>query len=142
MKNLIIKAFTTLLCAVIIVNVKAQINDTLSIPRDSATKPIQYQNQLNPNVLTSCDAPDIRIFPSTEPQSEIHISINKQNPQVLLLSSNTYPYSPTGALLSAGQGAYWSTNGGVNWVGGDVLPNGALEEQTLQQLLMPQEMGI
>lgn len=34
---------------------------------------------------------DVLVFPSANPQSEIHLSINKVNPNVLLLSSNTFP---------------------------------------------------
>ena len=69
--------------------------------------------------ITTCDGNDIRVFPSPNPQSEIHISINKTNPQVLLLSSQS------NFINNSVQGAYWSTNGGVNWTGSDNLPNGA-----------------
>lgn len=55
------------------------------------TAPISYPNNGNPNRITPCDNTDVRIFPSTRPQSEIHLSINKQNPQVLLLSAQTFP---------------------------------------------------
>ena len=41
-------------------------------------------------------------------QSEIHISINKQNPQILLLSAQIPSIAPT----YNHQGAYWSTDGG------------------------------
>lgn len=73
----------------------------------------------NPQMITSCDGNDIRIFPSPNPQSEIHLSINRTNPNVLLLSSNTFP------VANSWQGAYWSTNGGANWAGSDNLPNNA-----------------
>ena len=73
----------------------------------------------NPQMITSCDGNDIRIFPSPNPQSEIHLSINKVNPNVLLLSSQTFP------VANSWQGAYWSTNGGTTWVGSDHLPNNA-----------------
>lgn len=81
--------------------------------------PITYPNNVNPNRITLCDNADVRIFPSARPQSEVHLSINKQNPQVLLLSANTFP------VVNSWQGAYWSTNGGLTWGGGDDLPNGA-----------------
>jgi hypothetical protein len=55
------------------------------------TTPISYPNNTNPQRMTPCDNADVRIFPSARPQSEIHLSINKQNPQVLLLSANTFP---------------------------------------------------
>jgi hypothetical protein len=73
----------------------------------------------NPQMITSCDGNDIRIFPSPNPQSEIHLSINKVNPNVLLLSSQTFP------VANSYQGAYWSTDGGTTWVGSDNLPNNA-----------------
>ncbi|MFC4231573.1 hypothetical protein ACFOW1_06715 [Parasediminibacterium paludis] len=68
---------------------------------------------------TTCDGNDVRIFPSPLPQSEVHISINKQNPNVLLLSANTFPIS------NSWQGAYWSTNANISWTGSDNLPNNA-----------------
>jgi hypothetical protein len=83
------------------------------------TTPISYPNNINPQRMTPCDNADVRIFPSARPQSEIHLSINKQNPQALLLSANTFPQ------FNSWQGAYWSTDGGVNWNGSDDLPNGA-----------------
>jgi hypothetical protein len=57
------------------------------------------------------------VHPSSNPQTEIHISINKTNPQALLLSSNTI------TIGNCIQGAYWSTNGGASWIGNDYLPN-------------------
>lgn len=45
--------------------------------------PISYPNNINPQRMTPCDNADVRIFPSARPQSEIHLSVNKQNPQVL-----------------------------------------------------------
>ena len=88
-----------------------------------ATAPTDVKSSTNAARVASatpsaCDALDIRIFPSALPQSEIHLSINKQNPQVLLLSANTFP------VTNSSQGAYWSTTGGQSWVGADVLPNG------------------
>lgn len=81
------------------------------------TAPINYPNNFSPNRVTPCDNPDVRVFPSNLPQSEVHISINKTNPQVLLLSANTFP------RFNSEQGAYWSTDGGLNWAGDDNLPN-------------------
>lgn len=68
---------------------------------------------------TASISSNIQVFPSSNPQSEIHISINKTNPQILLLSSNTFP------VTNSWQGAYWSTNGGITWAGSDGLPNNA-----------------
>jgi hypothetical protein len=68
-------------------------------------------------LVAACDGNDVRVFPSAIPQTEIHLSINKLNPNVLLLSSNTFP------VTNCWQGAYWSTNGGTVWAGADRLPN-------------------
>lgn len=63
---------------------------------NGVTSPIGL-NTNSTNVTTfsinTCDGNDVRIFPSTLPQSEVHISINKQNPNVLLLSATTFPTS-------------------------------------------------
>ena len=59
---------------------------------------------------------NIQVFPSSIHQSEVSISINKQNPNVLLLSSNVQ-------AATTRQGAYWSTDGGLTWTGADNLPN-------------------
>jgi hypothetical protein len=68
------------------------------------------------------DHSDIRIFASSNQQSEVHISINKNNPQNLIISSNTFisnlqnnPY--------ANQGYYYSLDGGITWNGADMLQN-------------------
>ena len=74
---------------------------------------------VNTEALTSCDGNDVRVFSSPNPQSEIHLSINKANPNVLLLSSNTFP------VANSWQGAYWSINRGATWAGSDNLPNNA-----------------
>ena len=76
-------------------------------------------SDFSPNRLVTCERPDVRVFPSGTPQSEVHVSINKLNNQSLLLSSNTFPVG------NSTQGAYWSTNIGVTWQGADILPNNA-----------------
>ena len=76
-------------------------------------------SDISPNRLVTCERPDVRIFPSNVPQSEVHISINRVNNQSLLVSSNTFP------IGNSFQGAYWSNNSGVNWQGADILPNNA-----------------
>lgn len=81
--------------------------------------PIGKNNIPQPQNMTTCDETDVRVFPSPNPQSEVNLSINKQSPEVILLSSNTFPTN------NSGQGAYWSTNGGLNWTGSDNLPNAA-----------------
>lgn len=112
---------TTFLLIGILMQSKAQTTEANSVPKlaRGITAPILYPN--NPIILTAtaCDNPDVRVLPSPNPQSEVHLSINKLNPQVLLLSANTFP------AFNSQQGAYWSTNGGLNWNGSDNLPNGA-----------------
>jgi hypothetical protein len=76
-------------------------------------------SDISPNRLVTCERPDVRIFPSNVPQSEVHISINRVNNQSLLVSSNTFP------IGNSFQGAYWSNNSGANWQGADILPNNA-----------------
>lgn len=68
------------------------------------------------------DNVDIHILPSANPQSEIHASINKTNPQNILISSNT----AFGLSNNSIQGWYVTTDGGQTWFGGDVLPNNGL----------------
>jgi hypothetical protein len=65
---------------------------------------------------TVIDNNDIRIWPSAHVQAEVHISISKSNPNVLLASANTY-------TTTYNQGYYYSTNGGNSWSGADVLQN-------------------
>ena len=67
------------------------------------------------------DKPDIRIFQSSSQQSEPHISINKLNPQNLLVSTNAFV--PVQGGYHYQQGYYYSLNGGTTWVGADMLQN-------------------
>ena len=64
------------------------------------------------NSLTSGQGDDIHILTSNAPQTEPHISIDKSNPNNLLVSANTYS-----------QGYYYSNDGGTTWFGSDALPN-------------------
>lgn len=96
------------------------------IPGYSYPKNINQTVQTSPAVQSPAtltpDATDIRIFPSSNPQSEVHASINKANPQIILFSSNTN----FGLSNNSIQGWYMSTNGGQSWFGSDVLPNNGL----------------
>ncbi len=74
-------------------------------------------NIFSQTAAVATDNADIRIFPSNNPQSEVHISINKAIPQNILVSSNV-----TGGL-AVPQGHYFSQDGGVVWDGADNLPN-------------------
>jgi len=78
--------------------------------KTTAVKP----SAVTPSVVT--DNNDIRIFPSSNVQAEVHISINRSNPNIILASANTY-------TTTYSQGYYVSTNGGSNWTGADVLQN-------------------
>ncbi len=66
----------------------------------------------------TCDEADVRVFPSANPQSEVHISLNKINSTTILVSSQT-----NFGLGNSLQGHYFSQNNGINWNGSDVLPN-------------------
>lgn len=61
-----------------------------------------------------CDGPDQRIFPTNNPQSEVHISIDKNNPLNIVVSANTYKNDYQ-------QGRYVSNDGGNSWTGSDEL---------------------
>lgn len=113
----------------------------LSIFANSQTSPISLQRRLdnnekgngffkdkfNPTLPTKpnaslragiIDGTDIRLLPSSHVQSEVIITINKNNPSNLLASANT--------LLGAfqyNQGFYASLDGGVTWTGADQLQN-------------------
>lgn len=62
------------------------------------------------------DHNDVHVFTSTNPQSEVHISVNQQNPSVLALSFNSLPVSP-----NTNQGRFVSTDGGLTWSGSEQL---------------------
>lgn len=107
-----------------IVNVFSQNNkyDSFSVPikvKPGAQLSKPVGSDISPNRLVTCERPDVHIFPSNVPQSEVHISINKTNNQSLLVSSNTFP------IGNSFQGSYWSNNSGATWQGADILPNNA-----------------
>lgn len=60
------------------------------------------------------DYPDVHVFPTSNPQSEVHISVNPTNSNNLILSCNSYPgyYS---------QGYFYSADGGNTWNGAENL---------------------
>lgn len=81
--------------------------------------------QTTPNIPASpngvnaiTDGQDVRIFPSANVQAEVHISINKLNPNNLVASANTY--LPT---TTYNQGYYYTLDGGNTWNGADQLQN-------------------
>lgn len=90
--------------------VSAKFNPTI------ITKP---NSPLSPTGVTNVyDGTDIRVFPSANIQAEVHISINKTNPDNLIASCNTY-------TDTYGQGYYFTQNGGLSWGGADKLQNPA-----------------
>ena len=93
--------------------------DSFAVP--IKVKPNAQLSKPLPDIVTNrvatCERPDVHVFPSNIPQSEVHISINKLNNQSLLISSNTFP------IGNSFQGAYWSNNAGTTWQGSDILPN-------------------
>ncbi len=72
----------------------------------------QVNNLITPNVF--CGGNDVRVLPSANPQSEVHISIDKTNTNNILASANTF-------TTTYNQGYYYSTNGGTSWAGADQL---------------------
>jgi hypothetical protein len=81
-------------------------------PKLQQTKDSQTNNQVNPNVV--CGGTDKRVLPSSNPQSEVHISIDKTNTNNILASANTF-------TTNYNQGYYYTTNGGSTWSGADQL---------------------
>ncbi|MGH2642948.1 MAG: T9SS type A sorting domain-containing protein, partial [Chitinophagaceae bacterium] len=65
---------------------------------------------------SSSDGRDVRIYPSSNVQAEIHISVDETNPNNILASANTY-------TSTYQQGYYYSTDGGSTWSGSDQLAN-------------------
>ncbi|MCL4512131.1 MAG: hypothetical protein M1470_13910, partial [Bacteroidetes bacterium] len=88
----------------------------------SISRTIQTSPAAQAAATLTADVSDIRVFPSSNPQSEVHASISKVNPNVILFSSNTN----FGLSNNSIQGWYMSTNGGLSWTGADVLPNNGL----------------
>jgi len=68
------------------------------------------------------DSQDIRVLPSSNPQSEVHASINKSNSQNVIFSANTYWYIGENSLM----GYYVTQDGGGSWFGADTLPNNGI----------------
>lgn len=65
--------------------------------------------------------PNIRVWPNSGmTQSEVHIAIDPNNPNVLLGGSNAANNSSTVTYVN--QGYYITTNGGQSWYGSDSLP--------------------
>jgi len=78
----------------------------------------------NASISTSSitDSRDVRVFPSPNIQSEVHISVNKTNPNNLIASANTL-LGASGGDIFYNQGYYFSLNGGKSWSGADFLQN-------------------
>jgi len=98
--------------------------------RDNKTK-VNVQNftptfkpsvttKASPSTSSLTDAPDVRVHPSANIQSEDHISINKTNPDNLVASANTLLGIDKGRILY-NQGYYYSSDGGKTWSGADFL---------------------
>lgn len=80
------------------------------------------KTKANASTSSITDAQDVRVFPSPNVQSEVHISINKTNPNNLVASANTLLGASGGKLLY-NQGYYFSFDGGQSWSGADFLQN-------------------
>ncbi|MEO6837640.1 MAG: hypothetical protein ABI185_04590 [Ginsengibacter sp.] len=92
------------------------------------TVPTKPNTSTNPNgVYTITDGQDVRVFPSANVQAEVHISVNKLNPNNLVASANTY-------LGTYNQGYYYTLNGGNTWNGADQLQNNPGQLDVILQL--------
>ena len=74
------------------------------------------------NSLTNGQNDDVRLFPSNNSQTEVHISIDKTNPINLIASCNVV--KSNGVSI----GYYYSHDGGQTWAGSDFLPNSGQTE--------------
>jgi hypothetical protein len=107
---------------------------TGQVKRDRAVgkKLADFTPKFKPSVNTTANQPegsgyiidtkDIRVFPSANIQSEVHISINKKNPDNLIASTNTLLGIVDSQYLY-NQGYYYSLDGGKIWNGSDSLKN-------------------
>lgn len=68
---------------------------------------------LNVNGIITTTFPNFRVFPSSQNQSSVSASISPSSPSFILAGCNT----------DFGVGYYFTTNGGVQWFGSDILPN-------------------
>ena len=101
-------------------------------PLKSITKDLKNKDTsffLNPTILTKAntltkqningrvlDGNDIRVFASPNPQAEVHISINKNTPNNLIASCNTF-LGVIGGDWIYNQGYYYTNNNGQSWLG-------------------------
>jgi hypothetical protein len=105
---------------------------TWQIKRDDKTQKTaqNFTSKFNPSIRTEAnvsvstitDTKDVRVFPSPNIQSEVHISINKKNPDNLIASANTL-LGASGRKVLYNQGYYFSLDGGKSWSGADFLQN-------------------
>jgi len=70
----------------------------------------EFRNNRFPNGYD--DGPDVRVYPSSNPQSENSIAISQFNSQHLFISTN----------MALTQSWFFSTNGGANWFGSENNP--------------------
>src|SRR4051812_12906022 len=134
------------LCIIVIFFSQKLLSQTLTAQKDSLlTWQMKHSNQtqkvadftlkLNASVATHAnpstsgitDGKDVRVFPSPNIQSEVHISINKNNPDNLLASANTL-LGANGGKLIYNQGYYFSLDAGKTWSGADFLQRAPINE--------------
>ena len=103
-------------------NIKSSNSNINPMPVNNSSNSILPSKSGITNANTNAiDATDVNIFPSSNPQAEVHISINKLFPSNVLASANTYTSSS-----NYNQGYYYTNNEGNSWQGSDVLPNSGL----------------
>lgn len=68
--------------------------------------------------------PDVRVFPSTNPQDENSIAVNISNPLHLFISTNGRVPASNPVVH---QTWFFSTNGGTSWFGSEDIPPGIVD---------------
>lgn len=75
--------------------------------------PVSHQVRVNRTDMgTFLVNPNVRIVPTSGNQTELSATIWTSNPNYVFIGANSDP----------GQGYYYTTNGGLTWAGGDLLP--------------------
>ncbi len=104
--------------------IKGNVQEEIKIDLNEIQKDLQ---RIKPIRTVTADKtytvyPNIRVWPNSGmTQSEVHIAVNPNNPNILLGGSNAANNSPT--ITYVNQGYYVTTNGGQTWYGSDSLPH-------------------
>ncbi len=75
---------------------------------------IELNSSKRPNEVDANDGPDVRVFPTSNPQSENSIAISQFNPLNAFISTN----------MAGTQSYFFTSNGGASWFGSESDPGG------------------